>query len=250
MMQALAMEFYKTRRRRVWLIIAALIGVQIVWALWSLSRRDASDLKQGWMWCLYQFPLLNSIMMPVVAAVVASRLSDVEHKGQTFKLLETVMPAGRLFTAKFLCGAVYLLAAVALQIVVMVVAGHMKGFAGRAPVLMFAYYFIFTAGVSLTILLLQQILSLLFVNQMVPLSAGLIGGLSGLFLLFFPQNLEKFILWGYYGVLIFVGMDWDPATRVTNLYWVPVDWPGFLALTVMFCVLYAAGRTLFVRKEM
>jgi hypothetical protein len=250
MMQALAMEFYKTRRRGVWLIIAALIGVQLVWALWSLKNMNALKLQQGWMYILYQFPLLNSVMMPVAAAVVASRLSDVEHKGQTFRLLETVMPAGRLFTAKFLCGAVFLLAAVALQVAVMVIAGHVKGFAGGAPVLMLAYYFLFTAGVSLTILLLQQILSLLFVNQMVPLSVGLIGGFIGFFLLYFPQNLGKFILWGYYGVLMFVGMDWDPATRISSFYWVPVDWTGFLALAVMFCVLYAAGRTLFVRKEM
>lgn len=77
------MEFRKIRRRKVWVIVAALISVQILWSLWEIDRMDAHDLSQGWMYFLYQFPLLNSIMMPVIAAVVASRLCDIEHKGQT-----------------------------------------------------------------------------------------------------------------------------------------------------------------------
>lgn len=87
-MKALAMEFHKTRRRKVWLIVAALILVQIIWILWVFRRTNAHAPENGWMLSLYQFPLLNSIIMPVIAAVVASRLCDVEHKGQTFKLLK------------------------------------------------------------------------------------------------------------------------------------------------------------------
>ncbi|HBQ86615.1 MAG TPA: ABC transporter permease, partial [Syntrophomonas sp.] len=112
MIKALSVEFQKIRHRRVWAIVAALILVQMLWSLWGIQRMDAHDLYQGWMYFLYQLPLLNSIMMPVIAAVVASRLCDIEHKGQTFKLLNTVMPAQRLFAAKFVCGALYMLATV------------------------------------------------------------------------------------------------------------------------------------------
>ena len=250
MSKALAMEFHKIYRRRVWMIVAAMILVQILWSIWGVQRTDAHKLSQGWMFFLYQYPLLNSIMMPVIAAVVASRLCDIEHKGQTLKLLNTVMPAGRLFAAKFLCGALYMLAAVLLQLIVIVAVGHAVGFVGNPPFDKLVYYLLFTTAVNLTILLLQQVLSLLFVNQMVPLTVGLIGGLAGLFIMFFPQNLERFLLWGYYGVLMLVGMDWNSVTRVTSYYWVPVDWRGFITLAVMFCVIYIVGRTLFVRKEM
>jgi hypothetical protein len=211
---------------------------------------DADKLSQGWMYFLYQYPLLNSIMMPVIAAVVASRLSDIEHKGQMLKLLDTVMPAGRLFAAKFLCGALYMFAAVLLQVIVMVAVGHAVGFAGNPPLDKLLYYLLFTTAVNLTILLLQQILSLLFVNQMVPLTVGLIGGFAGLFIMFFPQNLERLLLWGYYGVLMLVGMNWDRATRISDLYYTPVDWGGFITLAGMFCAIYIIGHTLFVRKEM
>lgn len=250
MRKALALEFHKIRRRKIWMIVAAMILVQILWSIWGVGRMDAHELSQGWMFFLYQFPLLNSIMMPVMAAVVASRLGDIEHKGQTLKLLETVMPAGRLFAAKFLCGALYMLAAVLLQLIVIVAVGYAVGFIGNPPFDKLSYYLLFTTAVNLTILLLQQVLSLLFVNQMVPFTVGLIGGLAGLFIMFFPQNLERLLLWGYYGVLMFVGMNWDRATRTTDFYYAPIDWAGFITLAVMFCAIYIIGRTLFVQKEM
>lgn len=250
MIKALAIEFYKIRRRRVWLIVAALIIVQILWSLWNIQGMDAHDLSQGWMYFLYQFPLLNSIMMPVIAAVVASRLCDIEHKGQMLKLLNTMMPAGRLFAAKLLCGALYMLAAVLLQLVFIVAVGYATGFMGNPPLDKLFYYLLFTTAVNLTILLLQQVLSLLFRNQMIPLAVGIIGSFAGLFIMFFPQSLERLLLWGYYGVLMFVRMDWDRATRVTDFYYVPLDWTGFITLAVMFCAIYIIGRALFVRKEM
>ncbi|MEN6326499.1 MAG: ABC transporter permease [Syntrophomonas sp.] len=250
MIKAFAMEFQKIRRRKVWAIVAALISVQILWSLWGVDRMDAHDLAQGWMSFLYQFPLLNSIMMPVIAAVVASRLCDIEHKGQTLKLLHTVMPAGRLFAAKFLCGALYMLAAVLLQLLVMVAVGLLIGFAGNPPLDKLLYYLLFTTAVNLTILLLQQVLSLLFRNQMIPLTVGIIGGFAGLFIMFFPQNLGRLLLWGYYGVLMLVGMNWDRATRITDFYYLPVDWTGFITLVVMFCMIFIIGRALFIRKEM
>lgn len=250
MIKALAMEFQKIRRRKVWAIVAALISVQILWSLWGVDRMDAHELSQGWMYFLYQFPILNSIMMPVIAAVVASRLCDIEHKGQTLKLLNTVMPTGRLFAAKFLCGALYMLAAALLQIMVIVIVGLVIGFEGSPPLYKLLYYLLFTTSVNMTILLLQQVLSLLFRNQMIPLTVGIIGSFAGLFIMFFPQNLGRFLLWGYYGVLMFVSMDWDRATRITDFYYVPVDWTGFSILAVMFCMIYIIGRALFIRKEM
>jgi len=210
---------------------------------------DAHDLAQGWLFFLYQFPLLNSIMMPVIAAVVASRICDIEHKGQTIKLLNTLMPPQRLFAAKFLCGATYMLAASILQLVVIIAVGYIIGFKGNPPLDKLLYYLLFTTAVNLTVLLLQQVLSLQFKNQMVPLSVGIIGSFAGLFILYFPPSFARFILWGYYGVLMLVGMDWDRVTRITDFYYIPVNWAGFIILAVIFSAIYIIGRTLFMRKE-
>ncbi|WMJ89791.1 ABC transporter permease [Anaerocolumna sp. MB42-C2] len=249
MIKAVTVEFQKIRHKRVWVIVAALIFVQMLWSLWWIRRIDEHGLSQGWMHFLYQLPLLNSIMMPVIAAVVASRLCDMEHKGQTFKLLSTVMPTRRLFTAKFLCGALYMLAVVLLQLIVILAVGRFAGFKGNPPTDKLFYYLLFTTAVNLTLLLLQQVLSLLFRNQMISLTVGIIGSFAGLFIMFFPQNLERLMLWGYYGVLMLVGLNWDRATRITDFYYMPVDWGGFISLIVMFLIIYIIGRELFARKE-
>lgn len=249
-MQALSVELYKTRRRRVWLVVAALIAAQFLWALWSFTYMDAEDLQQGWLYCLHQFPMLNAIMMPVIAAVVASRLNDIEHQGQTLRLLETLMPAGRLFDAKFLCGAFYMLAAALAQLLIILAAGFAKGFEGALPLRLFGYYLAFTIAVDLVLLLLQQVLSLLLANQMISLTVGLLGAFFGLFSLFFPQGFQKLAPWGYYGVLMFVGMDWDRATRISHFYLAPIDWSGLALLALQFCLIYAVGRALFTKKEL
>lgn len=49
---------------------------------------------------------------------------------------------------------------------------------------------------------------------------------------------------------MFVGMNWDKTTRIKDFYYAPVDWAGFITLSVMFCAIYIIGRALFVRKEM
>lgn len=250
MRKALAIEFQKTRRRRVWVIVAALIVVQILWSLWGVGRMDAHDKSQGWMFFLYQFPLLNSIMLPLIAAVVASRLCDIEHKGQSLKLLSTVMSKGRLFDAKFLCGACYLFVAALLQVIAIAFVGSIVGFEGSIPLGKLGCYLLFTTAVSVTILLLQQVLSILIQNQMVPLAVGIIGSFAGLFIMYFPERLSRFILWGYYGVFMFVKMNWDHVTRITDFYYDSVDWVGFFALLIQFLIIYLVGRTLFVRKEM
>ena len=249
-MKAIFVEFYKTRRRYLWVVVGGLLFVQILWSLWGISRFDEHDLEQGWLFYLYQFPLLNSIMMPVIVAVLASRMSDIEHKGETFRALETILSSGTLINAKLACGLIYLLVTVFFQVVAILFIGITVGFTGQIPFDAFALYFLFTVVIGLAIFLFQLILSMLIPNQMVSLAVGVMGSFIALFSLYFPQGVQKFYIWGYYGVMMFVGMDWDRATRITDFHWVPVDWAGFLLLLIHILVIYIIGRVLFAKKEM
>lgn len=248
-MTALAMEFYKARRRKIWLAPLLMLAVQLAWGLYSFKNADAKELAQGWASTLYNFPLLNAMMTPVIAAVVASRVADLEHKGQTLKLLETVQRTGTLFDAKFAGAAVYMTGMVLVQTAAMVVFGFVCGFTGAFPAGEVGKYLIATWMVTLTLLLIQLVLSLLIQNQMIGMILGLIGALIGLFSLFFPQSLQKLLPWAYYGVLYVSAMDWDPSTRVVDYYFTAFDWGGLIAIGVFFAAIYLIGRRLFVRKE-
>ncbi|AFA46885.1 ABC transporter permease [Acetobacterium woodii] len=249
MSTAIKMEALKTKGRKVWLVVAVMMVVQLLWAAWSISHKNADDLIQGWQFFLYQFPMLNCIIMPVIAAVVASRLCDVEHKGQTFKLLKTIVPANRIFDAKFIWGSLYMFGAALGQLIIMIIMGLVLHFGGPVPWGALGCYLFFTLIVSLTIYVFQQVLSLLFVNQMVPMTLGLVGGFVGLFSMFFPPSFQKFLLWSYYGVLMQVGMNWDATTRVADFYWTAVDWPSLIMIFVFLGLIYGIGRSLFISRE-
>lgn len=251
-MTALRLEFFKTKRRGLWMIVGALILCEMAWLLWAFRNPDAEDLRLGWMLLLYNIPLLNGIIFPLIAAVLASRLADLEHKSCSLKLLETVQSPRALFTAKYLCGATYVLAVNLIESAVLLGMGAFYGFEGPAPLWAYGLYFLFGLVCGLEILALQLSLSLCIKNQMVSLCIGCGGSFSGLLLMFLPQLplLRALIPWGHIGALMFVGLrDWNPETRIMNLYYMPIDWPVF-ALTIAYLVIiFAIGRHAFARKE-
>lgn len=249
-MRALRIEFLKIRYKKIWLIVFSIILVQGLWELWAIRKMDANDLMQGWMFCLYQFPVLNTIMMPITAAVVASRLCDVEHKGEMLKLLYTVMPERKLFFTKFLCGAFFMILATIFQVLIMIGIGLTKGFTGSIPLDKMLYYFVFTVLINITILLIQQILSLFYSNQMIPITIGLLGSFMGLFSLFFPEGIKRFLIWGYYGILILVGMDWNKDTRVTTFYYLSPDWISFIIVIIVLVLIYILSHVFIKRREL
>ncbi len=248
-MKALHMEFFKCRHRMIWLPPLLMLAAQMAWGLWSYIDMDARALSQGWADMLYTFPLLNAMMTPVVAAVMASRIADIEHKGQTLKLLYTVQRTGTLFDAKFICAAAYMTAFVALQFATMVAFGMLRGFVGAPPWQHLLEYGIGTWGVTLTIMLMQLVLSMLIPNQMIGMIIGLIGALLGLFSMFLPPIFQKMFIWAYYAVLYNTAMDWNEATQIATYYYVDFDWSGLVLLAVFFAVIYCAGRFLFRKKE-
>ena len=86
-MSYLSIELKKTKRRGIWLVLTAFLFVFAAWMLYCVN--DDQFLDFGWMMSLYNAPLINAILLPIAVAVFASRIIDMEHKGNTWKLLET-----------------------------------------------------------------------------------------------------------------------------------------------------------------
>lgn len=248
-MKLLRMEFYKCRRRKITLVCAGVLAVQLFWFGAVLSRQDGEDLAQGWLLMLYNFALVDAITLPVAVAVLASRNCEIEHRGSTLKLLETAVTPGRLYAVKLVWGALILAALLALRSVLMAGLGLAFRFPGQLPAGRLAIFTAVSWAVSMMIYLLQQGLSLRFANQAAALVCGIFGGFAGLMSLLLPVWVQRCAPWGYYGLLSLTGMDWDEATRVTTFFW---RWPQplDLALFVLWTgVFFAVGRALFVRKE-
>lgn len=212
-MKALGLEFYKCRRRKIFLVGLALLAAQLLWIAVSLRRMDASDLRQGWLWLLYYLTMIDSFMLPMTVAVIASRNCEMEHKGSTLKSLETLTTPGGM------------------------------------PYEAFGCFTLISWLVSMMLYTLQQGLSLRFANQALPLIIGLAGSFLGLMALFFPMEVQRLLPWSYYGLFALVGMDWDAATLVSTFYWREPQMLDAALFMLWFLVFFVVGRTLFVRKE-
>lgn len=64
----------------------------------------ADELANAYSALLYALPVMNAILMPIVMALIASRLWDMEVKGSTTKLLYTLQSRRSLFAGKALLG--------------------------------------------------------------------------------------------------------------------------------------------------
>lgn len=248
MIKALSMEFYKTRHRKVGLTVLTVIIIQLMYGLWHMNYKDAHELSQGWMDCIYRFSSLNCIFMPMLASVIASRLSDVEHKGNTFKLLKSIMKSSDLFAAKFICCGFYMAIETLFQVLVMIFIGKLRGITEPFPFVYFSYYGLFTIIVNLTLILLQLTLSLQFKNQVIGFAVAAGGSFLGLYSLFF-KNAGKYVLWSYYLVLSPSKMNWDKVTKTVDFYWERIPLVEFLTLILAAVLLYIIGKKLFIRKE-
>lgn len=250
MREAVLLEFAKLRGRWLWLlpVLCLLAQGAILW--WNMGNMSHQEIVQGWQHYLYNLPLLNAILLPVLMAVLASRVADVEHKGVMLKALYTVQPRRQLLLSKLLVGGWYVLWLLAGQMFTMLLIGLYKGFYGPIPWGYLGCYALFTYSTTLCIYLVQLLLSLLIVNQAVPLIVGIAGGFGGLFSLFLPQYpLSRLVLWSYYSQLYLCGMYWDRETRVTDMYWVEPAWGSFLLLAAGFAATLWAGWRLLEGKE-
>ncbi|MCM1268479.1 MAG: ABC transporter permease [Bacteroidales bacterium] len=249
-MKTLQLEFYKIRRRRVWLSMFAMLGVQILWGMWSMRNPKDWELASGWMSLLYELTILDGIMMPTILSVLASRLADIEHKGNTYKQLKTLRPSGSLYHAKALCGAIIIAVLLAMQAAVFILFGCFLGYEGTPDLSRYltAYGLKFAADLSL--FLLQLLLSMLFANQMIPLVAGLGGSMFSLLVMYVARY--SFLPWGGSLSACIVGMDWDETTRIITYYYreyTSAEIASVVCIFVWIVVFYAAGRILFTHRE-
>lgn len=248
-MSTLRLEFFKCRRRKIFLVGLALMVAQLLWMYTSILRWEPEDFRQGWMWMLYNLAMVDSFMLPLATAVIASRSCELEHKGSTLKILETLTTPGKIYNAKLLWGAIVLAILMIIRSALFLGVGYYEAFPGTMPYRTFAVFTFVSWIVSLMLYTLQQGLSLRFANQAVPLVIGIAGSFLGLMGLFFPSAVQRLLPWSYYGLFSLVTMQWDKATRYTEYFWrapEPLDIALFICWLLVF---FIVGRTLFVRKE-
>ncbi|MCI8403325.1 MAG: ABC transporter permease subunit [Clostridia bacterium] len=253
MIRLLKCEYKKTRGRWIFVMALVITAAQIAWGLYG-DYDSEFIIKNGWMSFLYQLPLVNAIFLPLLSIIVSSRLCDIEHKGAMMKQLAVVADRWRIYDAKLIYGLAIVLFCNILSWSASVICGYAVGFEGDVPIRLYLIYLLFTAVPTIAVYIFQHTLSLLFKNQAVTFFTGIIGAFCGLFSMFLPQLpfLRRMFIWGYYGVLQFVGMfGWTKETRYASAYFDVMDFNWiFFGVLILICIMtYIIGKLLFCRKE-
>lgn len=247
MIKNIKLEFFKIHHRKVYISVFGIIFITFLWALWSMSGENL-NADQGWMALFYNFSTINCIIMPILTAIIASRLVDIEHKGCTLKLLKTLQGSSNLFNSKFICGILIVIMAVLMQTISIFIIGLIHKY-NDIPYGYLTYYFLYTLTISIVLLLFQMILSFKFINQMIAFVAAIAGSFLGLFSLFFNGIVSKLFICAYYGSLCPVRLNWNKESHISDYCWESISLFSILIVLIIFISLYIFGKKLFMLKE-
>ena len=209
-----SIEINKQKRRKNLLLFIGVVLAEMFFVFGNYSKQRG--LEDGWMLMFYNMPIMNSLFLPVVVGGFASRLMDLEHKGDMLKCLYTFTTPARLFFTKYIYGALSILALVVMQCASMVLMMNMLDFPRNFGMMHMLFYGMATFVTCMTLFSIHMILSFFHKNQALGISVGILGSFLGLFSAYLPESVfQKLLPWGTFATSLFIRLDWDRETRET-----------------------------------
>lgn len=248
MTTTLGLEYFKIRRKKIWLMIILFLIVELLWSFMSISRSIAGNPDQAvWEAIFFSISSMNGLFMPIISAIVVSRICDMEHKGATWKMLvATNVGRGQLYAAKYICANSLLLYGTFAQIALMVVFGLIKDFPGSPPLELLLRFIGGTLLTTLAVTALQQWISMAVKNQAFALCLGMLGGFIGMTAGLFPAAARHIVIWSYY-------LDLSPVTYLyaesSGTYMAQLAGPGIVIAAVLMTILFYTAGSLHVTRQ-
>ena len=249
MIKLLRLETFKLRRRKMWLVPLLFLLVIGFWMMTGTMQYKARGHAIPWEYLMYQFGMINALLLSLMVAIIASRLCDMELKGETLRMLTPIASAKAVYACKFLYGSILLLLTVICEAAIMLGIGLLIGISGNIPLIHILGMYFGTFMVAVCTLALQQALSFLFQNQMVCFIVGICGSFLGFLALLFPPIIQQFSFWSYYADFSGVLMQYYPNTRTMDFWFLPFPWNRLLVILALMALFYLVGQKKFVRKE-
>ncbi|MFS0859353.1 ABC transporter permease [Paenibacillus taichungensis] len=248
-MKALSLEYFKIRRKKIWVMLTLFLAAEMIWASMSMSISiSRSAANASWEALIFSIASMNGLFLPIISAIVVSRICDMEHKGNTWKMLMTTNTGrNHVYTAKYICANSLILYGIIAQAVFIVGFGLSKNISGPLPLSLLVQFAAGTLLTTLAITALQQWLSLTVRNQAFALCLGMLGGFIGTTSGLFPASIRHLFIWSYY-------MDLNPVTYIysasSGTYVSGMLPVGLLiAALLMAAIFYFAGNIHASRQE-
>lgn len=242
-------EYQKTRGRYLMLFVLGMSAIALVWTLSGKLSEDA--VAKGWYMLLYQMPLVNVLMLPMLSMLVSARLGDLEHKNVMLKQLCCIVERGKLYDTKLLYGLGLMFTGIMIQWAGIIADGFFRHhFGGNFLLKEYLLLLLFTIAPTFAVYVLEHTIAMCSKKPAVPYTVGIIGEFVGLLSMFLPYRILYYgTPWGYYGALMLVGNEYDRETRISSYFFRDVNWGGFAAVIIMTVVIYIVGKIIFIKRE-
>ena len=99
-MKYLGLELYKLKRRKFFLTFALILGVELLFVFSNYGNNEnflgmiSDPNAPAWEDLIVGPATMNGLFLPILAAVIASRICDMEHRGNTWS---AIMKTARQF---------------------------------------------------------------------------------------------------------------------------------------------------------
>ena len=245
--QSFRLEFRKAKRKYTWLLFLALLGINLAYMFWGMKRAGAETLSFAWEQTLFSVPLVNTLFLSVLIAILSSRMMDLEHTAGTWSLLQTMQSRQAIFLGKTLYGLIWVILFGLLQGISIIVIGKYLGFAGALPL---SKVFAAVCGEIVSGMVVYQsgcLLALLFANQFAALSINLGGTLAGLFLMFVTDR--PVTPWSLLVALRVVNMKYQKGDASVSYEWFAAPASSWIIAFLLFAAVLILGMCLYVHME-
>lgn len=256
-MKYLWLELYKLKHRKVFLTFLVILGVELLFVFSNYGNNNnflnmiSDPAAPAWEDLIIGPAAINGLFFPILAAVIASRICDMEHKGNTWKLLECNNQNRRsIWFCKFTIVSTLMMLAIFIQAFIIIAYGNSMGIVQPLPVRTLLGFVLGTAMITFVVVTIQVFFSLVCTNQLIPMSIGMIGALIGFISTLLPPGIRNILIWGNYAELMVLGQDTSSGNLqssglvVRNINFVPLA-----ILFVVGLVAYVAFRKKFERYE-
>lgn len=228
---AVTNEFAKMRHLHTGWVAAAMTLATTVLALYTIvSIPDLSMEDVGaWHAMLAGLSLGIPLVSPLLLAVLASRLVDIEHQGNGWLMQSTAgQTPGAMCRAKLAAlGLVVAASTLGTGVLVLLVGKLLAGITAPVPLGRFALFIGCMLLINLALLALQILLSAKIDNQLVSLGVGAFGSIAAVFSQGLSPLISHFTPWGYYALAKAADLQGD--SFVTQHIWTP-SITGFVVL--------------------
>lgn len=190
------------RRRHFFFPLITFVIVGVLWTTVIISKElNFNVINKNIFVLTNDLVIVNTMILPLLVGILCSRIMDIEHSGNTFKMLQTSnQNINQLYISKVVVATLLIFILDMLQTTYLVILSSLYGIS-----LNWLLISAFSTGfllVSFILITFHLFISFIFEKQSIGIVLALIGSFIGLVTSgMLPNIVQLFLPWQYYSLL-------------------------------------------------